>query len=38
MLSAMAELLVIQSLKEKRAEIRGRIAACQAQIAMASRR
>lgn len=31
----MAELLVIQSLKEKRAEINGRIAAYQAQIAQA---
>lgn len=31
----MAELLVIQSLKEKRAEVQGRIAAYQAQIAQA---
>lgn len=31
----MAELLVIQSLKDKRAEILGRVAAYQAQIAQA---
>lgn len=35
MVSAMAESLIIQSLKDKRAEIHGRIAAYQAQIAQA---
>ena len=35
MLSVMSEPLVIQSLKDKRAEIHGRIAAYQAQIAQA---